>query len=608
MNELNIFIAPMFLSFLVSFLLVVFVYGSNPKSIVNRLFSVSCMLLGFFTFLDFAVRITRDSDLKLFWVKCGFFWPIFISVLLHFSIAFTEKSKSIAGKILVISGYSIGFLFSSFEAVLALRNGGAIMRMHWLLRYKLPGWLLFYNIENLWMLAILLITSVVQIAYFVEIRDPLLKAKAKFILAGFLFSSIVSSIAFLSLDFVPPQYLFIMHFPPLVGNIIISYGIWKHDVFMIDASTTAENIVSTITDALFIVDVHGHIKKTNNAAIDLSGYPPENLLRLPFQKLFFDRPDFEHMIDVLYRTGRIVSRDAKTVTANRSIMSVSLSASVLTDNLKRAFGAVFIIRDISEKVRLLKDKKSLYEQLAQLQKMEAIGQLAGGIAHDFNNCLAAILLSAEDLKDRLPDTDATVCELAENIIGASKYGRDLTSKLLSFARMDAAERLVIDIHSIIMQVITLLSHTIDKKITIKKELNAHPSKFAGDPVQLQNAFLNIALNGADAMQETGGDLLFKTDITEIENDEHPFLPGRHTAGPYMSIEIIDTGKGMSDYVKKRMFEPFFTTKPVGKGTGLGLSTAYGIIQAHFGIIEVQSRIDHGTNFTIYLPLFTPEIR
>jgi len=186
-----------------------------------------------------------------------------------------------------------------------------------------------------------------------------------------------------------------------------------------------------------------------------------------------------------------------------------------------------------------------------------------------------------------------------NILIASRRAADLTNQLLAFARKGKYISVPVDIHMTIFEVISLLRHTIDKRIIIKQQLKAMPSTTTGDPTQLQNMLLNLALNACDAIQESG-ELIFTTDtvILSIDSFKHKvfdILPGE-----YLFVSVKDTGIGMDSETKKHIFEPFFTTKE--KGTGMGLAAVYGTIESHKGAIKVASEPEQGTTFSIYLPL------
>jgi len=157
----------------------------------------------------------------------------------------------------------------------------------------------------------------------------------------------------------------------------------------------------------------------------------------------------------------------------------------------------------------------------------------------------------------------------------------------------------VDLHQSIHDVVALLQHSIDKRVEIKLHLEANPSTVLGDPAQLQNALLNLALNARDAMPE-GGVLTFSTRTVMFEESlaGEDLVPGR-----YVHISVTDTGIGMDEGTKRRMFEPFFTTKEVGKGTGLGLASVYGTVKNHRGGVRVYSEPGRGSSFHLYLPAY-----
>jgi signal transduction histidine kinase/CheY-like chemotaxis protein len=243
-----------------------------------------------------------------------------------------------------------------------------------------------------------------------------------------------------------------------------------------------------------------------------------------------------------------------------------------------------------------RDRRRMLEQLQQSQKMEAIGQLAGGVAHDFNNILTAIIGSAEMLKLKV---DPPKQRLIENIIQASSRASELTRNLLDFARKGTLQQLPVDIHAMLDEVITLLSHSIDKRIVIDTQLESENPIILGDPSKLQNALLNLGINARDAMPD-GGTIRFVTADVTIERDTTSRF-GELLKGSYLKISVEDKGVGIPEADLERVFEPFYTTKEQGKGTGLGLASVYGSIMVHNGQIDIQSTPGSGTNFCIYLP-------
>ena len=241
------------------------------------------------------------------------------------------------------------------------------------------------------------------------------------------------------------------------------------------------------------------------------------------------------------------------------------------------------------------------EALNHSQRMESVGQLTGGIAHDFNNLLTVIQGNLQVLEE-LPAL--ALNSHAQQLVGAAtratRRGAELTGKLLAFSRRQVLQPTAIDPHTLLRSLTDMLLRTVDQRIRI--EIDAMPGvpSVLADPVQLESALLNIALNARDAMPD-GGNLRFHIETCDA-------LPvalrgGQSTVldGSYVAISVSDTGTGMADSVKERAFEPFYTTKEAGRGTGLGLSTVYGFIHQSRGAITIDSILGSGTTVTVYLP-------
>jgi PAS domain S-box-containing protein len=253
---------------------------------------------------------------------------------------------------------------------------------------------------------------------------------------------------------------------------------------------------------------------------------------------------------------------------------------------------VGVVRDVTALRRM-------EENLRQAEKMTAIGQLAGGIAHDFNNQLTGIMGFADLLAGQLQE--GPLRRYAQDIGVAAQRAADLTQQLLAFSRKGNYLSVPVNVHRLIAEVSAILERSIDKRIRILHRFRADAAVVQGDPTQLQNALLNIALNARDAMPR-GGELTFETDIATLDAAYCRGNPHEIAPGPFLRISITDTGCGMIDEVRRHLFEPFFTTKKPGQGTGMGLASAYGTVRSHRGAINVYSEAGHGTTLRIYLPL------
>lgn len=293
----------------------------------------------------------------------------------------------------------------------------------------------------------------------------------------------------------------------------------------------------------------------------------------------------------------------KTFNGKRTVFELKINnkyllyqSAPLRDEMGNINKILTVVQDITE-------IKNMEEQLRQSEKMQAIGQLAGGIAHDFNNQLAAIVGYADILREEI-ENDEVLKQYTENILIASKRSSDLTNQLLAFARRGNYISANVNIHDTINEIISLLKHTIDKRIKIKKEFNASPCNTIGDPTQIQNMLLNLALNARDAIHKNG-ELTFITDTVILCSEFCYKNPFEIEPGEFLFVSVTDTGIGMDSETQKHIFEPFFTTKE--NGTGMGMAAVYGTVKSHKGAIEIISGSGQGTEAKIYLPLIQDEV-
>ena len=244
-------------------------------------------------------------------------------------------------------------------------------------------------------------------------------------------------------------------------------------------------------------------------------------------------------------------------------------------------------------------REAAESQLRQAQKMEALGQLTGGIAHDFNNMLGVIMGALDLVKRRIAKGDYAIERFLDAATIASERAATLTQRLLAFARQQPLSPQPLDANRMIAAMSDLLHSTLGEHIQIETVTAAGLWTVHADSQQLENALLNIAINGRDAMPG-GGKLTIETGnayLDEAYCAQNPEV----RPGQFALIAVTDTGVGMSADVAARVFDPFFTTKPTGKGTGLGLSQVYGFVKQSSGHIKIYSEPGSGTTVKVYLP-------
>jgi len=238
------------------------------------------------------------------------------------------------------------------------------------------------------------------------------------------------------------------------------------------------------------------------------------------------------------------------------------------------------------------------EQLRQIHKMEAVGQLTGGIAHDFNNMLAVILGGLDLLKRRLARGETDVGRFVDAAIEGAQRAATLTQRLLAFSRQQPLSPEPLIINKLVAGMSELLARTLGEQVKVETVLAAGLWQVKADPAQLENAILNLAVNARDAMPD-GGKLTIET-LNAFVDDAYA-KEYAIEVGQYVLVAVADTGAGMTPEVIAKAFDPFFTTKGAGKGTGLGLSQVYGFVRQSGGHVKIYSEMGVGTSVKVYLP-------
>jgi len=250
-----------------------------------------------------------------------------------------------------------------------------------------------------------------------------------------------------------------------------------------------------------------------------------------------------------------------------------------------------IVRDITERRRM-------EERMREQERLAAMGQLAAGIAHDFNNILTSMIGFAELVHRRVDVPDSARADLKRVMEGGHRAAH-LIRQILDFSRRSLMRRQPLNLAPFLRETVRFLQRTIPESIHFVLEMGPGQYRVDADPNQLQQALTNLAVNARDAMPE-GGELRFGLSRFTLRAGDRELFPGMEP-GEWIALSVSDTGVGMSPEVLAHLYEPFFTTKEVGEGTGLGLAQVYGIVKQHEGFIDVETEVERGTTFIMYLP-------
>ena len=353
-------------------------------------------------------------------------------------------------------------------------------------------------------------------------------------------------------------------------------------------------LVEGVADyALYMLDPTGIVTSWNIGAQRIKGYSPEEILGRHFS-CFYTEADRANgkparALGIAEEQGRY-EEDGWRVRKDGTFFW----ASVVIDPIReddRLVGFAKITRDITERRDAQLKLEQMQQQLAESQKLDALGQLTGGVAHDFNNLLMIISGSLHTLK-KGPDSDPRRLRALAAIEAAAKRGAALTSQLLTFARRQSVNPEPINIADRINAVREVLDTGVGGAVTLHFDVGHSIWPVVADIAELETALVNLVINARDAMP-AGGVITISAHNDTLNDEAH--------AGDHVAISVEDTGTGIAPDVLSRIFDPFFTTKAIGKGTGLGLSQVHGFAHQAGGTVKVASEIGKGTRISILLP-------
>ncbi len=354
-------------------------------------------------------------------------------------------------------------------------------------------------------------------------------------------------------------------------------------------------LVSGVTDyALYMLDPNGIVTNWNAGGQRIKGYLPEEIIGQHFSR-FYSAADQAagrpaRTLQLALENGRY-EEEGWRVRKDGTFFWASVVVDSIRDDENKLLGFAKITRDISERREAEQSLEKIQRQLAESQKLDALGQLTGGVAHDFNNLLMIIAGNLHALK-KIAGNDKKGQRAIQAIETASQRGASLTRQLLTFARRQSVNPQTIDLMDCIHSVRQVLDTGLGGSVQLHINAGDDIWPVTVDPVEFETALVNLVVNARDAMPN-GGSITIRADNIHIDDGV--------LNGDYVAIKVQDTGVGIPPDVVAKVFDPFFTTKPIGKGTGLGLSQVHGFTHQAGGTVVVTSELGKGTAFTIFLP-------
>jgi PAS domain S-box-containing protein len=380
----------------------------------------------------------------------------------------------------------------------------------------------------------------------------------------------------------------------------------KHDIAerrkaqeaLVESEWRFRMVIQGVTDyAIFMLDRDGHITNWNVGAQRIHQYTAGEIVGQHFSRFYSEeeqqRGEPARALQVAAYEGKCVVEGWR-VRRDKSLFWASAVVEAVRDEVGTIVGFVKITRDITERREAQASLERAQEQLAQSQKMEALGQLTGSIAHDFNNLLMIVSGHAQLLRRRL--SDAKHLQAIDAIHSAANRGESLTRQLLAFSRRQPLNPVVTDLKARVEAVHEMLVGSLRGNVQLKCDIPEDVWPVEVDIAELELALVNIAVNARDAMPGGGSITLSARNVTLKKSDGVDQLEG-----DFVALAMTDTGVGIAPDVLPRIFEPFFTTKALGKGTGLGLAQVYGFSHQSGGTVVATSAVGSGTTITIYLP-------
>jgi PAS domain S-box-containing protein len=546
------------------------VLALNRKPLLNKLFFLTTVAGFIYGFSIVMMWISPNYDTAYIWHKVGAMWPIFAALVLNFALVFTQ-SKFIKNKLNYLFLYLPATCLWLISFVTDFITAPPVMR-YW--GYNdLPGTSWLYPISMLWSTILPITAFIVCLHHYLRAKDYIQKQSGLLVTIGFAIPIItytVTNVAAPALQIDIPN---IGIFATLFCSIFIGYAVQKYELFEIDASLAAENIIATIPDSLILTNIDGRILKVNQNLVVRSGFREEEIVGHSLMEFCCPPEAYTNLLGDLRNYGSVKEREVMVQTKTGEGRLVLFSGSVILSRSGRALGLTIVIHDISE-------RKAMEERLVKAERQASIGELAGQLGHDLRNPLAGIKNGLYLLKKKGSQiSDKERSDILRIIDTAVEDSDRIVTSLIDYS---SDLRLLYEPCSSQALVANALSKVVvPSHISVVNNVEAFTVYV--DASRMEGVLAGIIQNAIQAIHNEKGSIQISSALRK----------------DVVELSIADSGVGIPPAVLSKIFSPLVTTK--AKGMGMSLAICKRVVEAHGGWVHVESEVGRGTKVTLSLP-------
>jgi len=566
----------------ISIVLGVSVFFLNRTAKINRLFLAVMIFNSYWAFCLYMMAQSPNLASAIFWQKALFLWPFLMSILLHFTLVYTE-SNLLKSKFIYIALYFPALFFSLIDLTIPNMISTTPTLKFWGYQNTLPNNSLLCWLDNIWACSVAVLMLVFFVRYYNSLKDKTKKQQTKIVAIAFTIPIVFALITDSLFPFAEIDFPGLGAISCSITTFFVAYGVLKFELFSFRPEIAAESIFSKMSDAVILVRLDGKIMKVNRAFIDLIGYSEEEVVGKSLNEMLsitntVNQENSQPIIENLRNVREIKNYELSFYTKTGEKRIGTVSGSMVSDNGGKDVGAAFVLHDVTE-------RRIIEQKLLKAERFASIGELAGMLGHDLRNPLAGIRNANFFLQRRLdsklnPQEKAMFENIDKNIDYSNKIINDLLDYASCYSDEVKLELSQVTPKTLIKNATALVVQP--KNITIIDETKDTP-QFYVDEAKICRSFINILKNAFDAMPK-GGEIQV---LSVADADK-------------VTLTFKDNGCGMTKETIAKLWTPLFTTK--AKGMGFGMVICKRNITAHGGKISLESVLGQGTTITVELPL------